>query len=321
MYPEGGRLRLFIAIGTAPKNGDLRQTLRDTWMQWVADRVDVQVRFFTEEAPDTASEAAAHGDLVFHEGIPSGYGHFMARFHYQVEWALARFDFDYFLKLDDDGFLCVPRLLADLDHVPDEKLFWGKYFCEQGFFVADENFMLFSGDVVTWFHSAWPMLRMQDDATFASHFAMWQHFMDLDVLDDRRRIDAQQGQRTTWMHTPAGEAIDATPEDYANFCVDQVWAHHVPSTQVLRNTFEHTSWTDHPPVGGIFNTPGPMGTVCFGDGTKKWADQTYLFVPALTSLGLDGGHEKSAFPAICSWPGYDFSHALRNPSPTETGLW
>ena len=38
-------------------------------------------------------------------------------------------------------------------------------------------------------------------ATFAAHFGLWQHMLNLTILDDRWRIDAQQGYLTS-LHAP-----------------------------------------------------------------------------------------------------------------------
>lgn len=73
---------------------------------------------------------------------------FGQRFLNQIKWAKAKFDFRYLLKIDDDYFLCLKRLLSELPMRPKNKLVWANFHCESGITWADEAFVLFSRDII-----------------------------------------------------------------------------------------------------------------------------------------------------------------------------
>ena len=66
----------------------------------------------------------------------------------QIKWANATFDFQYLLRIDDDYFLCLKRLLSELTIRPKENLVWGNFHCESGITWIDESFMIFSQDII-----------------------------------------------------------------------------------------------------------------------------------------------------------------------------
>lgn len=119
---------LVIAIGVAPMYFNRRAALRSTWLSWCIEAPDCTHIFFTEHPSNTSrgytsdasaklnAEAAEHGDMIFQEGA-SGYGKENGRrelFH--IQWALANIPgFKYYLRVDDDGFLCLRQLL---EYVP-----------------------------------------------------------------------------------------------------------------------------------------------------------------------------------------------------------
>ena len=70
------------------------------------------------------------------------------RFLNHIKWAMAKFNFQYLLRIDDDYFLCLKRLLSELPNRPRERLVWGSYHCEVGITWMDEAFMIFSKDVI-----------------------------------------------------------------------------------------------------------------------------------------------------------------------------
>ena len=73
---------------------------------------------------------------------------FGLRFLNQIEWAKANFDFQYLLKLDDDYFVCLKRIIAELPSRPTSNLVWGHFHCEAGITWVDEGFVIFTGDVI-----------------------------------------------------------------------------------------------------------------------------------------------------------------------------
>ena len=73
---------------------------------------------------------------------------FGLRFLNQIKWAQAKFDFQYLLRIDDDYFLCLKRLVSELPTRPKENLVWGHFHCKLAITWIDEAFMIFSPDII-----------------------------------------------------------------------------------------------------------------------------------------------------------------------------
>jgi len=238
-------IHLFVAVGSGPDNVILRNALRDTWIQDLKGQNDIRVDYRVFVDPNATSLLDASQEDMVEMPIAGGYQHFAKRAFYQFQYAVEHYNFDYYLRVDDDGYLCTDGLIRELQrNVPHHKFFWGKYFCQEGRRVADENFMLFSRDMIDLF------LRMENgfamgppSSTFAALFAMWQPFLDLtEVWDDRGRIDAQQSYTTEFMHT---KKLTGTPTELKNFCESHIWAHHVKSVDTIRALHaHHTLWNE-----------------------------------------------------------------------------
>ena len=56
--------------------------------------------------------------------------------------------FEYFLRVDDDYFICMPRLLYELPFRPDTGLYWGYTHCTDNVIRVDEGWMLLSRDII-----------------------------------------------------------------------------------------------------------------------------------------------------------------------------
>ncbi|CAM9583175.1 unnamed protein product [Ascophyllum nodosum] len=124
-YEGNGELRhvkLVIAIPSV--RPDRRQAIRETWARWADDRVIL--RFFTESpnAEDgegepgaetveaLAKESMEHGDIIVQD-IKSGMN-FGLKLLWAMRWMSDHYSFDFFLRLDDDYFICLERLLDEL---------------------------------------------------------------------------------------------------------------------------------------------------------------------------------------------------------------
>ena len=80
--------------------------------------------------------------------LKGGRGRFGFRFLKQIKWAAAKFNFQYLLRIDDDYFLCLKRLLSELLLRPKQNLVWGFFHCKIGITWVDEAFMIFSEDII-----------------------------------------------------------------------------------------------------------------------------------------------------------------------------
>lgn len=234
---------LFIAIGSAPANAGLREAARRSWLRWLPDDGSVSYRFFTDAAPTTAddavgsrdmwkslaAEARMHGDVV-RQPIDGGYGDkehnaYGLRARYQARWAATRFtNMSYFLRVDDDGFLCLHKLLYELKSAPRSQFFWGRYWCRESRNRADESFMLFSDDVARFVADdtlLGKIVPFDDGVTFGWNFGYLSWVLNLTIFDDQKRIDSQQGYLTEYMHA------EKSSKEAGGFCEAHVFAHHV----------------------------------------------------------------------------------------------
>lgn len=113
------RVKVIVAVVSAPIRFDRREGIRRTWMQDCASP-DILCRFFTDSLTDMTpnekqvlvNESLRYGDIEFMP-IPKGYN-FGRRILWLIEWSSEHYNFDFFLRLDDDYFLCVKRLLFEL---------------------------------------------------------------------------------------------------------------------------------------------------------------------------------------------------------------
>ena len=134
---------LLVAIISAREYKERRHAVRETWLQDCDSDRNVICRFFTDaqdgrgdpidnEAINKLNEESANnrGDLVL-LNTPSG-TNFALRLLALFEWANKTLEFDFLLRIDDDHFLCLDRLLAELPYRPRNRLYWGHVHCNQG---------------------------------------------------------------------------------------------------------------------------------------------------------------------------------------------
>ncbi len=242
---------LFIAIGSAPGNWELRNASRQSWLKWIPKDGSVSYRFFTDAPPDDAdltdsarrtwksidAEAVEHHDVI-QQPIDSGYGDkehnaYGLRARFQTKWAMSNFrNLSYFLRIDDDSFLCLDKLLYELKSAPREQFFWGRYWCRKFRNRADESFMLFSRDVAKLLSDdnyIGKIIPFDNSVTFGWNFGYLSWVLNLTVFDDQSRIDSQQGYLTKYMHNQAG----AESLELSAFCENYIYAHHVQPTTIV----------------------------------------------------------------------------------------
>lgn len=131
-----------------------RDSVRLTWFQSCRRHSTVVCRFFTDTIEDIAleekrryvNESNTHNDLIF---MPYKGGHnFALRLVWMIQWYMKKFHFDYFLRIDDDYFLCLDRLLFELPQRKNHALYWGYIHCTEHVIRVDEGWMILSRDII-----------------------------------------------------------------------------------------------------------------------------------------------------------------------------
>lgn len=120
------RLKLVVAILSAPIRFDRREGIRRTWMK-DCNSEEVVCRFFTDSLSDMepkvqtvlANESIKYDDLEFMP-VPKGYN-FGLRLLWLMEWSTQKYNFDFFLRMDDDYFVCLKRLLFEIPFRPQKR--------------------------------------------------------------------------------------------------------------------------------------------------------------------------------------------------------
>lgn len=73
---------------------------------------------------------------------------FAERLLQTMEWSFQRHKFDFFLRIDDDHFLCLDRLLYELNVRPKQALYWGFVHCRPKVVRVDEAWLILTRDLV-----------------------------------------------------------------------------------------------------------------------------------------------------------------------------
>ena len=100
----------------------------------------------TPEYRSLEKENSIHGDLRY-QNVASGV-QFGMRLLYQMVYVALNYDFDYFLRVDDDYFLCLNRLLQELPYPRASRFLWAWIHCINGITRPDEGLLLFSQDIL-----------------------------------------------------------------------------------------------------------------------------------------------------------------------------
>ena len=73
---------------------------------------------------------------------------FTERLLQTMEWSYGRYQFDFFLRIDDDHFLCLDRLLYELNFRPKKALYWGFVHCRPKIVRVDEAWLILTRDLI-----------------------------------------------------------------------------------------------------------------------------------------------------------------------------
>ncbi|XP_057300700.1 uncharacterized protein LOC130636551 isoform X2 [Hydractinia symbiolongicarpus] len=163
--PKGKKkdVTLLLIVSTGPRRYDRRATIRKTWWQQCkpTGKVVPECIFITDERSKgqefydiMKNESDTYHDMHFQN--LSGGVEFGKRFLYHMVYAVTNYNFDYFLRMDDDYFFCMEKFLHEIP-VPMEKYFhWGWIHDNPGITRPEESMILLSRDVIELFLSQDP---------------------------------------------------------------------------------------------------------------------------------------------------------------------
>lgn len=251
------KTHVLLVIAVPSARPGRRQAIRDTWLKWGDDRV--VLRFFTER-PDTTeteeiaaldAESTTHGDVIQLD-IDRGMN-FGLKLLESFRWMVERYVFDFFLRLDDDTFLCLRRLLDDLGSLRlgssryPSPFYSGSMVCNPNESYVDEAYILMSSEIIDRVLST-PDLRCSYTGSVTA--AAW-------VTNGRpgnREGDVQWVRDSrlnyggSWWHVEG--------QDHSLVCQHYISVHRTYQEQM------YDAWALHP------NASGPVGTFVYGDDGK-----------------------------------------------------
>lgn len=120
------RVTLVVGIISAPSLTNRREGIRLTWLKFCKRR-DVVCKFFLDNLNDMDPgmdqvikyENDKYGDIEY-MGVPRGVN-FGRRILWILEWTVKNYVFDFVLRVDDDMFVCLQRLILELQHRTEKR--------------------------------------------------------------------------------------------------------------------------------------------------------------------------------------------------------
>ena len=138
-------LLLYVGIFSAFQFIKRRKAIRTTWLRECTIERLVVCKFFMDsldhlgkpipkrEMDNLTKEATANMDLEIVDS-PRGWN-FALRFLIVIERAMKVAEFEFFLRIDDDHFPCMDRLIRELPYRPKRGLYWGWLHCNPGMYL------------------------------------------------------------------------------------------------------------------------------------------------------------------------------------------
>lgn len=182
------RVTLLIIVSTGPRRHDRRQAIRQTWWQeckptkmvipeciFMTDHQNPGDKFYNI----TKYEASTYKDMHF-QNLTGGI-QFGKRFLYHMIYALTHYEFDYFLRADDDYFFCLNNFLQELPVPMVHNFHWGWVHCNIDITRPEESMILLSQDIILRF-------LQQDYKSMMCHpwadqmIGVWSTYMNMTYL-------------------------------------------------------------------------------------------------------------------------------------------
>lgn len=129
------------------------------------------------------------------------------------------------MRIDDDHFLCVDRLLRELRDRPKNGLYWGFVHCQPRTVRVDEAWLMMSRNLVTEI-----MRRRSDQSVYCSPYgdqavAMWINRSEQDIIyfmDNKRIVHKSAGENPEFLRTDICETYISLHGSYPR-AMRQFW--------------------------------------------------------------------------------------------------
>ena len=169
-------------------------------------------------------EIDTHNDIII-SPVKKGlfFGH---RILFALQWAVHNFNFEYFLRSDDDIFICMDQMKHRLKLLPTNYFMSGVLHCaDEGLVYLDEGIITFSKDLVAQFLSQRPD-RLQCHTYGDQTYTIW--IQDLGLNQTRLyHIETK-----IHHHPPASRVVEF--ESMTNICQRYIAVHGVYGQDMIK---------------------------------------------------------------------------------------
>eukprot|EP00002_Diphylleia_rotans_P024518 TRINITY_DN4849_c0_g1_i1.p1 TRINITY_DN4849_c0_g1~~TRINITY_DN4849_c0_g1_i1.p1 ORF type:complete len:364 (-),score=81.18 TRINITY_DN4849_c0_g1_i1:102-1193(-) len=201
LKPLGQRVCLFAAIHSVDR--ETRQTLRDSWLLWAADEC-FEYRFIIPSGVDHDSpiedsnknhedrgmlidEQSKYKDLYFVEGKQDREKDVTRRVVLFMDYMHESHDYDYFMAVNGNTFLCIKRMMNELRNTKRTKYINGKIFCLNSRQTAyEDDYVVMSRDIVQHILLRRRLLDLNYLCTFGESVILWTSGTPLQYNHERR---------------------------------------------------------------------------------------------------------------------------------------
>jgi len=161
---ENGKesITVFVGIFSYILFKDRRDGIRDSWgslcranklavCKFIIDGLDNLGQEIPEGRKNTIlTESKKYDDITIMDSYAGK--NFLYRLYRTLIWASERYNFDYFVRIDDDHYLCFERLMFELPQRREEKnMYWGFQHCYKGGVRIDPGLLIMSEDLIQYF--------------------------------------------------------------------------------------------------------------------------------------------------------------------------
>ncbi|XP_045163167.2 beta-1,3-galactosyltransferase 6-like [Mercenaria mercenaria] len=121
---------LLVVVMSAPSHFDVRNVIRETWAQALPNGASVRFVVGCKNLPEETlknikQEEKIHRDLLMLEDIEESYSSLTKKLISTLKWVNNHVKYNFFMKVDEDSFVRVEKILDELLTKPQEKLYWG----------------------------------------------------------------------------------------------------------------------------------------------------------------------------------------------------